>query len=73
VLPAGVAGVSRAHCTLESRDGRSFVTDHSTYGTFVNDERIGGRLELRAGDVLRLGAPGISLDLIRVLPDHGAP
>jgi hypothetical protein len=72
-LPAGVAGVSRAHCTLELRDGRTFVTDHSTYGTFVNDERIGGRLELRAGDVLRLGAPGIALDLIRVLPDHGAP
>jgi hypothetical protein len=73
VLPAGVAGVSKAHCTLELRDGRSFVTDHSTYGTFVNEERIGGRLELRVGDVLRLGAPGISLDLIRVLPDHGAP
>jgi hypothetical protein len=73
VLPAGVAGVSRAHCTLELRDGRSFVSDHSTYGTFVNEERIGGRLELRAGDVLRLGAPGISLDLIRVLSDHGTP
>jgi hypothetical protein len=72
-LPAGIAGVSRAHCTLELRDGRTFVTDHSTYGTFVNDERIGGQLELRAGDVLRLGAPGIALDLIRVLPDHGTP
>jgi hypothetical protein len=72
-LPAGIAGVSRAHCTLELRDDRAFVTDHSTYGTFVNDERIGGRLELRAGDVLRLGAPGIALDLIRVLPDHGTP
>ena len=72
-LPAGIAGVSRAHCTLELRDDRTFVTDHSTYGTFVNDERIGGRLELRAGDVLRLGAPGIALDLIRVLPDHGTP
>lgn len=72
-LPAGIAGVSRAHCTLELRDGRTFVTDHSTYGTFVNDERIGGRLELRAGDVLRLGAPGVALDLIRVLPDHGTP
>ncbi len=72
-LPAGIAGVSRAHCTLELHDDRTFVTDHSTYGTFVNDERIGGRLELRAGDVLRLGAPGIALDLIRVLPDHGTP
>jgi hypothetical protein len=71
-LPAGIAGVSRSHCTLESRDGQACVIDHSTYGTFVNDERIGGRLALKVGDVLRLGAPGVSLELIRVLPDHGA-
>jgi len=70
--PAGVAGVSRSHCTLESQGGQAFVVDHSTYGTFVNDERVGGRLQLKVGDVLRLGAPGVSLELIRVLPDHGA-
>jgi len=29
-------------------------------------------LQLKVGDVLRLGAPGVSLELIRVLPDHGA-
>ena len=71
-LPAGIAGVSRSHCTLELRDGQAFVVDHSTYGTFVNDERIGGRLALQVGDVLRLGAPGVALELIRVLQDHGA-
>jgi hypothetical protein len=70
-LPAGIAGVSRAHCTLERQDGQAIVLDHSTYGTFVNDERVGGRVVLQAGDVLRLGAPGISLQLIRVLADHG--
>ena len=71
-LPAGIAGVSRSHCTLERRDGQSVVSDHSTYGTFVNDERVGGHVVLKVGDVLRLGAPGVSLELIRVLPDHGA-
>jgi hypothetical protein len=70
-LPAGIAGVSRAHCTLECRDGQGIVVDHSTYGTFVNDERIGGHVVLKVGDVLRLGAPGVSLELIRVLPEHG--
>jgi hypothetical protein len=70
-VPAGIAGVSRSHCTLQAQDGLAFVTDHSTYGTFVNDERVGGRLALRVGDVLRLGAPGVTLELIRVLPDHG--
>lgn len=71
-LPAGIAGVSRSHCTLECRDGQSVVSDHSTYGTFVNDERVGGHVALKVGDVLRLGAPGVALELIRVLPDHGA-
>ena len=66
-LPAGVAGVSRVHCTLRVLDGQAVVEDQSTYGTFVNDERVGGRVALRVGDVLRLGAPGLTLDLIRVL------
>jgi hypothetical protein len=70
-LPAGIAGVSRSHCTLQAEAGQAFVTDHSTYGTFVNDERVAGRLALRVGDVLRLGAPGLTLQLIRVLPHHG--
>jgi hypothetical protein len=72
-LPAGIAGVSRSHCTLELQKGQAIVMDHSTYGTFVNDERVGGRVVLQAGDVLRLGAPGVSLQLIRVLADHGTP
>jgi hypothetical protein len=72
-LPAGIAGVSRAHCTLEQREGQAVVTDHSTYGTFVNDERVGGVVTLQVGDVLRLGSPGVSLELIRVLTDHGTP
>jgi pSer/pThr/pTyr-binding forkhead associated (FHA) protein len=49
------------------------VEDHSTYGTFVNEDRVTGRLALKAGDVLRLGAPGVTLTLIRVLPDDGTP
>jgi hypothetical protein len=66
-LPAGIAGVSREHCTLRMLDGQAVVEDRSTYGTFVNDERVGGRAALRVGDVLRLGAPGVTLELIRVL------
>jgi hypothetical protein len=69
-LPAGIAGVSRSHCTLRQLGGQVVVEDHSTYGTFVNDERVGGRVALRVGDLLRLGAPGVTLELIRVLADH---
>jgi hypothetical protein len=69
-LPAGIAGLSRAHCALRMLDGQAVVEDQSTYGTFVNDERVGGRVSLRVGDVLRLGAPGVSLELIRVHVEH---
>ena len=72
-LPAGIAGLSRAHCTLRMDEGQALVEDQSTYGTFVNDERVGGRVALRVGDVLRLGAPGVTLDLIRVLGSPGNP
>jgi hypothetical protein len=72
-VPSGIAGVSKSHCTLVQRDGQALVEDHSTYGTFVNDERVAGQVALRVGDVLRLGAPGVLLDLIRVLPEHGTP
>ena len=72
-LPPGTPGLSRAHCTLVRRDGAAQVEDHSTYGTFVNEDRVTGRLALKAGDALRLGAPGVTLTLIRVLPDDGTP
>jgi pSer/pThr/pTyr-binding forkhead associated (FHA) protein len=40
------------------------VEDTSTWGTFVNGERIASRAVLAAGDRLRLGTPGIELQLI---------
>lgn len=65
-VAGATAGVSRSHCTL-LRQGRDLlVFDHSSYGTWLNDERIAHRARLRAGDRLRLGAPGIVLELIAI-------
>lgn len=72
-LPAGIPGLSRLHCTLRLESGAVLVEDRSTYGTFVNGERVAGRAELRVGDQLRLGAPGVTLALIRVVVDDGPP
>ena len=44
----------------------AIVEDHSTYGTFLNGTRIEGSAPLAAGDRLRLGTPGIVLQLIAV-------
>jgi pSer/pThr/pTyr-binding forkhead associated (FHA) protein len=42
------------------------LVDHSRHGTLVNGERVAGRARLRAGDVLRIGEPGVELPLIAV-------
>jgi pSer/pThr/pTyr-binding forkhead associated (FHA) protein len=58
------AGVSRLHCSVLRLPSGAMVVDHSRYGTWLNDERVFGRATLRAGDRLRLGRPGVTLELI---------
>jgi hypothetical protein len=60
------AGISRLHCTLMRTPEGAQVVDHSRYGTWLNDERVIGRAPLRAGDRLRVGSPGITLELIAI-------
>jgi hypothetical protein len=66
-------GVSRSHCTLWSDADATWLEDHSTYGTFVNGDRIAGRVALRVGDRVRVGSPGVECELVRVVDDDGAP
>lgn len=70
-LPAALPGISRSHCTVMRRGGAVVVEDHSTYGSFVNQEKVQGLTSLTVGDELRLGAPGVALQLIQVVDDHG--
>jgi hypothetical protein len=72
-LPSASPGVSRAHCTLVRRNGSVIVEDHSTYGSFVNEERVVGNTVLTVGDRLRLGTPGVTLELIQMVNDNGTP
>jgi pSer/pThr/pTyr-binding forkhead associated (FHA) protein len=52
------AQVSRSHASIECLDGVWTVLDdgRSTNGTFVNEERVQGRRNLRHLDVIRVGA-----------------
>ncbi len=72
-LADGLAGVSRLHCTLCREAGQVVLVDHSRHGTWVNGERVSGRARLRAGDRLRIGEPGVEMELIAVGGQHGAP
>jgi hypothetical protein len=66
VLPEGVAGASRRHCTLLSEGAETVLVDHSSFGTFVNGERVAERASVRAGDRLRVGDPGLELALLAI-------
>jgi hypothetical protein len=65
-LPEGLAGVSRRHCTFVHDGDELILLDHSTFGTFVNGERVQERVRVHAGDRVRLGEPGVELALIAV-------
>lgn len=62
------SGLSRLHCQLVRSAGEAVVEDLSTYGTWLNGERVRRRARLRAGDRLRLGLPGVELQLVVVEP-----
>jgi hypothetical protein len=64
-LGAG-AGISREHCALLAQGGEVLVRDTSRYGTWVNGERVAGEAVLAAGDRLRIGTPGVVLELVAV-------
>lgn len=66
VLSEGLAGISRRHCTLVCEGGEIVLVDHSSYGTYVNGERVAERVRLRSGDRVRIGDPGVELSLIAV-------
>jgi hypothetical protein len=65
-LTGPIAGISRSHCSVYRAGKRVVVEDQSSYGTFLNGQRIEGKARLAAGDRLRLGSPGIELQLIAV-------
>ncbi len=71
-LRGSTAGISRSHCSVYRSGARVLVEDHSAHGSFLNGQRVDGSAELSTGDLLRLGIPGIELQLIKVLSDDGA-
>jgi hypothetical protein len=69
-LPDGLAGVSRRHCTFVHDGDELVLLDHSSFGTYVNGERVQERVRIYAGDRVRLGEPGVELTLIAVGPQQ---
>jgi hypothetical protein len=52
----GDPGVEKLHANIITDGGRYFLVDGAAPGgTFVNDERVDGRVALRSGDEIRMG------------------
>ncbi|MBL8910187.1 MAG: FHA domain-containing protein [Archangium sp.] len=62
-------GVSRKHCVIRREGARWFIEDlGSARGTFVNDARVQRqRLELKKGDVLRIGESPLKVRVVERL------
>jgi hypothetical protein len=65
-LGDSLPGVSAEHCTLVADAGGVRVCDHSRFGTWLNGARVNGEAALSPGDRLRLGTPGVVLELVAV-------
>ena len=69
-LPDPNNHVSSIHCEVDFRDGRYFLTDRSTNGTFINGagERLTKPVQLRDGDLLQIGHYQVRVEEV---PDGG--
>lgn len=70
-LPGPTHGISRSHFSVFTRGDQVILEDHSTYGTYINEERVKERANLRIGDRIRVGSPGQELKVIAVKDAHG--
>lgn len=55
------SGITSFHAEIRLHQGYYYLSDASQGATWVNDQRIGSRFQLRDGDRLRLGSVELSL------------
>jgi len=69
-LEGELTGVSRRHCSIQLRREELVLTDHSTYGTFVDETRVSETAVLQLGQIIRVGTPGEKLQVIACMETH---
>ncbi len=67
-LQLDAPGVTPVHCSIAIHNGRVEVEDHSSGNSLLNGQRIVDRAPLAVDDRVRLGDPGVEIQLIAVLP-----
>jgi hypothetical protein len=73
LIQGKTAGVSRRHCSVTRRGNRLVLSDTSTYGTYVDGDKVDGETELTVGQTIRVGTPGEKLQVIACLDNDETP
>jgi hypothetical protein len=66
-MPNELADVSERHCSIQILSKEVVLTDHSTDGTFVDENPVTDTAVLKLGQIIRVGTPGEKLQLIACL------
>jgi hypothetical protein len=61
------SGVSPLHCTVALHGGETVLSLVSDQGTFVDETQVNGNTTLKLGQIIRIGSPGVQLQLIACL------
>jgi hypothetical protein len=61
------AGVSPKHCTVSINGGKIVLSNVSDQGTFVDEKKVNGSINLKLGQIIRVGEPGEQLQVIACL------
>ncbi len=73
LIQGKTAGVSRRHCIVTRRGDRLVLSDTSTYGTYVDGDKVDGETELTVGQTIRVGTPGETLQVIACRENDETP
>ena len=66
-IEADGAGIAPMHCTVQLQGEQIVLTDLSSNGTFLNNQRVEGPVVLNVGDAIRLGTAPDSIVAIACL------
>ncbi len=66
--------LSRIHCEIEASNGKFILRDMgSRNGTFLNDQKVAGDLELKDGDIVRIGDTHMHFTIMEPAPEILVP
>jgi hypothetical protein len=71
-IEADAGGIDPQHCSVQIQGGQAVLSDLSSHGTFLNDQRVAGPVVLNVGDAIRLGKTAETIAAIACLDRNEA-